>query len=81
VLQKISWRISWWIRDPHRPTGTSPKLLRNLGEGIGAWVFNREKCPPVFNREKCLRALGQVRERGFSLKRGRGEVGQFGCVI
>jgi hypothetical protein len=78
VLQKISWRISWWIRDPHPAL---PQMTSNLGEGGSPWVFNREKCPPVFNRDKCLRALGQVRERGSLLKRGRGEVGQFGCVI
>jgi hypothetical protein len=78
VLQKISWRISWWTRDPHPAL---PQIESNLGEGRRAWVFNREKCPPVFNRDKCLRALGQVRERASLLKRGRGEVGQFGCVI
>jgi hypothetical protein len=78
VLQKISWRISWWTRVPYPAL---PQMAIILGEGGSPWVFNREKCPPVFNRDKCLRALGQVRERASLLKRGRGEVGQFGCVI
>lgn len=45
-------------------------------------ILNRMQQVPILNREECLRALGQVRERGLKVKRGRGGVGElvYACV-